>query len=171
MSNFSCSTASATQKNCISIDLDLCLFNVLFAMPTAVELSQCIGISGWGWPISLSVSQTIVACLHLINNAPSLASAADATRNLNIAHTVKCPVQFGRHCGIGFPSHEEVTARSGCCGHLLQISMMHPNEFLTPCLTREIARLPPSELLSSQGVALFFVLYFLCCGLAHWLSC
>jgi len=40
MSNFPCSTASATQKNLISIDLDLCRFTVLFAMPTAVELSQ-----------------------------------------------------------------------------------------------------------------------------------
>ena len=89
MSNFSCSTASATQKNLISIDLDRCLFTVLFAMPTAVELSQCIGVGGWGCPISSSVSQKIVACLQLRNNAPSSASAADATTNRKIAHNVK----------------------------------------------------------------------------------
>ena len=89
MSNFPCSTASATQKNLISIDLDLCRFTVLFAKPTAVELSQCIGIGGWGCPISSSVSQKIVACLQLRNNAPSYASAADATTNRKIAHNVK----------------------------------------------------------------------------------
>jgi hypothetical protein len=89
MSNFPCSTASATQKNLIAIDLDLCRFVVLFAMPTTVELSQCIGVGGWGCLIYSSVSQKIVACLQLRNNAPSLASAADAMRNLKIAHDVK----------------------------------------------------------------------------------
>jgi len=88
MSNFPCSTASATQKNLISIDLDLCHFTVLFAMPTAVELSQCIGIGGWGCPISSSVSQKNVACLQLRNNAPSSASVADAATNRKIAHNV-----------------------------------------------------------------------------------
>jgi len=89
MLKFPCSTASATQKNLISIDLDLCHFTVLFAMPTAVELSQCIGVGGWGCPISLSVSRKIVACLQLRNNAPSSASAADAMTNRKIAHNVK----------------------------------------------------------------------------------
>ena len=89
MSNFPCSTASATQTNLISIDLHRCRFTVLFAMPTAVELSQCIGVGGWGCPISSSVSQKIVACLQLRNNAPSSASAADATTNRKIAHNVK----------------------------------------------------------------------------------
>jgi hypothetical protein len=65
MSNFPCSTASATQKKCISIDQDRCCWTVLFVMPTEVELLQCIGVGGWGWPISSSVSLKIVACLQL----------------------------------------------------------------------------------------------------------
>jgi hypothetical protein len=62
---------------------------VLFAMPTAVELSRCIGVGGWGWPISSSVSLKIVACLQLRKRAPSSASAAEATTKHNIAHRVK----------------------------------------------------------------------------------
>jgi len=58
-------------------------------MPTAVELSQCIGVGGWGCPISLSVSRKKFACLQLRNNAPSSASAADATTNRIIAHNEK----------------------------------------------------------------------------------
>jgi hypothetical protein len=91
MSNFPASTASASQKNCISIDLDLFLFAVLFAIPTGVELSQCIGIGGWGWPISLSVSRKSIACLHLRKNALSLASVADMMTNRQIAHNIKMP--------------------------------------------------------------------------------
>jgi hypothetical protein len=89
MSNFLCSTVSATQKNRISIKRDHCRLTVLFAMPTAVELSQCTGVGGWGWPISSSVSQNIVACLQFRKRAPSLASAAEATTKRNIAHRVK----------------------------------------------------------------------------------
>jgi hypothetical protein len=62
---------------------------VLFAMPTAVEILQCTGVGGWGWPISLSASQKIVACLQLRKSTPSLASAAEATTKHNIAHKVK----------------------------------------------------------------------------------
>jgi len=58
-------------------------------MPTAVELSQGIGVGGWGCHISSSMSRKIVACLQLRNNAPSSASAADATTNRKIAHNVK----------------------------------------------------------------------------------
>ena len=58
-------------------------------MPTVVELSQCIGVGGWGCPISSSMSQKNVACLQLRNNAPSSASAADAPTNCKIAHNVK----------------------------------------------------------------------------------
>ena len=47
-------------------------------MPTAVELLQWIGMS---WKI--------VACLQFRNNAPNLASVADAATNLRIAHNVK----------------------------------------------------------------------------------
>ena len=58
-------------------------------MPTAVELLQLMGVGSCGWPISSRVSQNIVACLQFKNNAPSSASAADATTNLYIAHKVK----------------------------------------------------------------------------------
>jgi hypothetical protein len=89
MSNFLCSTASATQKKHISIKQDLCCLTVLFAMPTAVELSQCTGVGGWGWPISSSVSQNIVACLQFRKRTLNLASAAEAMTNYNMAHRVK----------------------------------------------------------------------------------
>ncbi len=89
MSNFLCSTVPATQKKCISTEQDLCRLTVLFAMPMAVELLQCTGVGGWGWPISSSVSQNIVACLQFRKRAPSLASAVEATMKRNIAHRVK----------------------------------------------------------------------------------
>jgi hypothetical protein len=89
MSNFPCSTASATQKKRISINQDRCRLAVLFVMPTAVELLQYIGVRGWGWPISSSVSLKIVACLQLRKRAPSLASTVEATTKRNIAHRVK----------------------------------------------------------------------------------
>jgi hypothetical protein len=89
MSTFPALTASETQKNLISIYHERWRFTVLFAMPTAVELSQLMGVGGCGWPISSRVSWNIVACLQFKNNAPSSASAADATTNHDIAHKVK----------------------------------------------------------------------------------
>jgi hypothetical protein len=89
MSNFPASNALATQKNLISIDLEHLHFTVLFTMRAAVVLSQLTDVGGCGWPTSSRVSQNIVACLQFKNNAPSSASAGDATTNLNIAHKVK----------------------------------------------------------------------------------
>jgi hypothetical protein len=89
MLNFPCSTASATRKYLIFINQDCWCLTVVFTMPTTVELSQWIGVAGWGWTISSSVSRKNVACLQFRNNAPSSASAADATTNLRIAHNVK----------------------------------------------------------------------------------
>ncbi len=89
MSNFPCSTASATKKKRISIDQDHCCLTVLFAMSTAVELLQCISVEGWGWPISSSVSLKMFACLQFKKRAPISASAAEATTKRNIAHRVK----------------------------------------------------------------------------------
>jgi hypothetical protein len=89
MSNFPCSTESATQKKLISIDQDRCRLTVLFAMPTTVELLQCIGVRDWGWPISSSVSLKIVTCLQLRKRPPSLASAAEVTTKCNTAHRVR----------------------------------------------------------------------------------
>jgi hypothetical protein len=49
------------------------------------------------------VSQNIVPCLQFKNNAPSSASAADATTNLNIAHKVKnAPFSLIGCVGLGF---------------------------------------------------------------------
>jgi hypothetical protein len=58
-------------------------------MPTAVELSQLMGVGGLGWPISLGVSQKIVACLQFRKRALSSASAAEATTKCKIAQSVK----------------------------------------------------------------------------------
>jgi hypothetical protein len=50
MSNLPSFTASATQKNLISIDQDCWRLTVLFAMPTTVELLQFMGVGGYGSP-------------------------------------------------------------------------------------------------------------------------
>jgi hypothetical protein len=76
------------EKSCF-IDQDRWCLTELLPIPTAVELSQWIGIGGRGWPISSSASWKIVGCLQSRNNALSLASTADATMNLRIAHNVK----------------------------------------------------------------------------------
>ena len=89
MSKNPCVTASATQKNLISINRGCWRLTVLFVIPTAVELSQCMGAGGYGCPISSRVSQQIVACLQLRNRAPSSASAAEATTKRKIAHIMK----------------------------------------------------------------------------------
>jgi hypothetical protein len=48
---------------------------------------------------------------------------------------------------------------------------MRPNVYFISCLTRGNVLLPPSESLSSRGVALSFALYFSCRVLVHLLSC
>ncbi len=73
---------------------------VLFAIPMAVALSQWTGIFGRGWPRSLRVSLKIIPSWQFRNNAPSLASAANATTNRKIKHSVwKSPLSL-----MGFPS-------------------------------------------------------------------
>ena len=68
---------------------DRCLLTVLFAMPAAVALSQCMGVGGCGWPSSLSVSLVIFAYFISNNIAPNTASAADAETNLRIVQSVR----------------------------------------------------------------------------------
>ncbi len=104
-----------TQKNLISVDLDLWHFSVLLVIPTAVELSLCMAMGGCGRPISSRVSQNIVTCLHLRKRAPSSASAVDAMMNLKIAHSVKNvsfnlmgPVRSGFHPLKNVPAHSAV---------------------------------------------------------------
>jgi hypothetical protein len=89
MSNFFGATASATQKNCISMERERCRLTVLLAMPTAVELLPLIGVGGLRWLISCRVSQKIVACLQLRNEAPSLALAVEALMKRKIAQSEK----------------------------------------------------------------------------------
>ena len=64
-------------------------------MPTVVALSQCIGVLGCGWPISLSASRKIIPSWHARKRAPSSASAAEATTNLSILQREKnAPFNF-----------------------------------------------------------------------------
>ena len=65
------------------------LIDVLFAIPTAVALSQRIGVFGWGWPNSSRVNQKIMPSLQFRKRAPSSASAAEATTKRRMAHNVK----------------------------------------------------------------------------------
>jgi hypothetical protein len=62
---------------------------VLFAIPTAVALSQWIGVFGWGWPNSSRVNRKIMPSLQFKKRAPSSASAAEATTKRRMAHNVK----------------------------------------------------------------------------------
>ena len=52
-------------------------------MPTAVELSMCMGVGGCGWPNSCRVRRMILASFAFRKSAPSSASAADAATNLS----------------------------------------------------------------------------------------
>ena len=68
---------------------DRCRFTVLFAMPAAVALLQCMGVGGCGWPSSSSVSLMNFTSFALKNIAPKSASAADAETNLRIVQSVR----------------------------------------------------------------------------------
>ena len=68
--------------------LDLCLFIVLFTIPTDVVLPMWIGVGGWGWPSSWSIRRMIRASWLLMKSAPNYASAADAETSFNMVHVV-----------------------------------------------------------------------------------
>ena len=53
-------TWSQLQKYLISIERERCFLTVSFAMPTAVALSQWMGMGGCGCPIPASVSVDVV---------------------------------------------------------------------------------------------------------------
>ena len=61
-----------------------CRFTVLFAMSASIELFQCMGVDGCGWPSSSSVSLMIFASFAFKKIAPNSDSAADAATNLRI---------------------------------------------------------------------------------------
>ena len=64
-------TWSAIQKYLISVDRDHCRLTVLFAIPVAVELSQCISVIGCFCPSSSSMRGNIFASLAFMKRAPS----------------------------------------------------------------------------------------------------
>ncbi len=84
MSYIFCAILSPTQKSLISIERKRCRLIELFAIPIVVPLLQCTGVFGCGCPISFSVSLKIMPIWQLWYNAPSSASAADATTSCSI---------------------------------------------------------------------------------------
>ena len=68
--------------------LDLCLFILLFTIPTAVVLSMWIGVSGWVWPSSWSIRRMIRASWVLMKSAPNYASEADASTRFSMVHVM-----------------------------------------------------------------------------------
>ena len=76
-------------KISISMLRDRCLLTVIFAIPAAVVLLQCMGVGGCRWPSSLSVSLIIFASFAFKNIAPNSASVADAVTNLRIVQVVR----------------------------------------------------------------------------------
>ena len=55
-----------------------------FAMPAEVLLLQCMGVGGWLWPNTCSMSRMILPSLQFKNRAANSASAAEATTNLRM---------------------------------------------------------------------------------------
>ncbi len=95
-----------------------------------------------------------MACLHFKNNAPSSASAADATTNRNIAHKVKnLPFNLIGCVGLGF--HPMKSVRMLGCVCLPWINTMHQSECSISYPTREIVLSPPSAWPNNQGVVVF----------------
>ena len=72
------------------MDCDRCFLEVPFAMPTAVTLSQWMGVGDWGYPSSAKVSCMMRNSFTLRKSAPSLASAsaADNSTELRMVHSV-----------------------------------------------------------------------------------
>ena len=69
--------------------LERCRLTVLFVIPTAVALSQCMGVGGCGCPISCRMSLMILTSCALRNRAPSSASAAEAATSLRTEHRLR----------------------------------------------------------------------------------
>ena len=81
---YPCLTWSVVQKNRISMDRERCFLTVSFAMPTAVRLSQNIGVGGCACPNSSRIVRSILRSFALRKRAPSSASAAEVTTNFRI---------------------------------------------------------------------------------------
>ena len=57
-------------------------------MPTAVALSQWMGVGGWGCPISAKVSRNNIPSLIFKNSAHNYASSSDEAMNFRTVHNV-----------------------------------------------------------------------------------
>ena len=68
---------------------DRCFLTMSFAIATVVELSQCTGVGGCGWPSSSRLSHRIIPSWQLQKRATNSASAANAMTNLHMLATVK----------------------------------------------------------------------------------
>ena len=62
---------------------------MLFAIPLAVLLSQCMGVAGCLWPSSDRMRRMILPSRALRNRAPSPAYAADVTTIFSIPQLTK----------------------------------------------------------------------------------
>ena len=71
----------------MSMALVLLGWRFRFTTPNAVVLSVCIGVGGWGCPISSRVVLAGMASRAFMNNAPISASAADDMTALMICAT------------------------------------------------------------------------------------
>ena len=75
-------------KYIISVGRERCFLTVSFAMPTAVALSQWMGVGYWGCPISAKVSLNTLPYFIFKKSDPNSASAADDAMNLRTVHNV-----------------------------------------------------------------------------------
>ena len=87
------------------------------AIPADFMLSQCIGVGGCVWSILRRVNIIILPYLKLMNSAPSLASAADATNFFNILNiTNSDPFNFiGRFVTDFMPKKNTPAKRLHAC--------------------------------------------------------
>ena len=117
----SCASFSRVQKYLMSITQDCCSLMGMFVMPTAVALSQCIGISGWICLRSLRVSLNIIPSCQFRNKAPSLALAADAMTICRIEHNM-----WNTPLSLNFPWKN---VHMPCCMHSACLNRTRPNGY------------------------------------------
>ena len=85
----------------MSIAFDRFCLIVSFTNPTAVVLSTCMGVGGWGCPISSRVVRIGKTSLDFIKLAHISASAAEEMKVLTRCHRVwMAPLLVGRVGGL-----------------------------------------------------------------------
>ena len=133
---------------------------VLFVILTAVTLSQCTSILGCGWPRSSRVDLKIIPSWQLRKNAPNFASAADATTNRKIEHSVwKAPFLLSV---MGFPSTGQDPRKKWLHALLrdwVHLGTTHPSGCSTPCRTLKTLLSRWGVLPSNQVLGMLFTRY------------